>query len=214
MRRIGLGVVAVALTQQLGEGPAVIDFAREAVGPDPAAVRPEQRAVLGLALLQAGRTVEGLALLEQAGDPHAPVSEQANVGMMLAFGLLAAGRAEEAVATLDRVAADAGTYVDRAWAGVARAFARLQLGDGAGVESCLASVLGEVEATEDVLLEAAVRLARRVALEVGALPGADRAATEAEDRLAALGVGLPGWELLFRLAAGAEPARDPLALAT
>ncbi|HWW54627.1 MAG TPA: AAA family ATPase, partial [Acidimicrobiales bacterium] len=100
MRRIGLGVVAVALTQQLGEGPAVIDFAREAVGPDPAAVRPEQRAVLGLALLQAGRTVEGLALLEQAGDPHAPVSEQANVGMMLAFGLLAAGRAEEAVATL------------------------------------------------------------------------------------------------------------------
>ncbi|HWW53313.1 MAG TPA: hypothetical protein VNY84_06075, partial [Acidimicrobiales bacterium] len=91
---------------------------------------------------------------------------------------------------------------------------RLQLGDGAGVESCLAGVLGEVEATEDVLLEAAVRLARRVALEVGALPGADRAATEAEDRLAALGVGLPGWELLFRLAAGAEPARDPLALAT
>ena len=215
MRRIAQGSIAIALTQQLGEGPAVLEVARKLFDIDPAAVLAQERVMLGMALLQTGAVGEALAMLEGAVDPADTLAAQSHPGSVLALAQLTAGATDDALATLDRYCPPgAGTYADRAWAAVARAFARLQEGDLAAVESCFDDALDEVGRTEDRMTDAALRLARSVALEAAGSPSAGRAAVEATDRLADLGVGLPGWQRVFRLAAGAEPARDEVALAT
>ena len=84
-----------------------------------------------------------------------------------------------------------------------------------------------VDATEDRLAQAVVRLALSVALSAAvergmglaeAGPGnrvtPERAAIEAQDRLTTLGVGLPGWDLVFRMVAGQTSAPDPVAVVT
>ena len=120
MRRIGRGAVAIALTQQLGEGASVLDMADEFLGGAAQDVIPEQRSVIGLALLQAGRVDEGLAQLEQALEAAesaalaAPAPPQPNCGSMLALGYLAVGRPGAARAALARhTGPELGTYADR-----------------------------------------------------------------------------------------------------
>jgi hypothetical protein len=74
-----------------------------------------------------------------------------------------------------------------------------------------------VDDTEDRLSQAVIRLAHHVAVSATAAGLADEVewlAVEAYDRMNALGVGFPGWERVFRLMSGSEPARGPVALAT
>ena len=216
MRRIAQGSIAIALTQQLGEGPAVLEVARKLMDIDPAAVLAQERVMFGLALLQSGEVADALAMLEGSVDPADTLVAQSHPGSVLALAQLTTGATDDALATLERYCPPgAGTYADRAWAAIARAFARLRVGDLAAVESGFDEALEEVGRTEDRMTEVALRLARSVAFEAAGFPSAARAADEANDRLAELGVGLPGWRQVFRLAAGAEPpARDPVAVAT
>jgi class 3 adenylate cyclase/tetratricopeptide (TPR) repeat protein len=214
-RRVAKGAIAIALTQQLGEGPAVLEVARSVMDLDPASANAQERVMLGMALLQSGLVSDALAMLKRAVDPNDSLSAQAHPGSVLALAQLSAGMPEAALATLGRYCPPrAGTYADRAWTAIARAFAHLQMGEGADVEACFDEALEEVGRTEDRLTEAALRLARSIALEAAGSPSAARAAVEAADSLTALGVALPGWQRVFRLAAGASPARDEVALAT
>lgn len=203
VRRFGRAVVAIVMTQQLGEGPSVVELAPSGLDEDRGALLAEQRAALGLALLQCEQITEGLSVLEGVLDPHGPAGPQANVGAMAAFGYLAAHRPDDALATLTRYCPPGvGTYADRGWAGIARGFVAVQQGDAAGAEAAFADSTSAVDATGDVLAQATVRLARGVGLGALGLPGAAGAQAEARRRMDALGVGLAGWDRLFRLAVG------------
>jgi hypothetical protein len=217
LRGMAQGAILVASTQQLGEGSTVLDVALELAGSDPAVVNPEQLAAAGLALLQSGRVDEGGACLEHAltrcegGTPP-------NIGAMVALGRVAAGYIDGAVAVLDAYTGpDRGTYIDRAWASVARGFVALARGDGVALQAAFEAALQLVDDTEDVLSQAVIRLAHHIAVSATAA-GLDAEvewlAVEAYDRLSALGVGFPGWERVFRLMAGSEPAHDAVAVAT
>jgi len=193
-RRLGEGGVVIALVQQLGEGAEVLGMAQGIMEADPDLVQPEWRAAVGLALVQTGRTDEGVLLLERAleSNTHHP---QTNLGAMMALGLLAAGRTKEAEVVLNRdCPVGSGTYADQCWAGLARGLAAVQRGDAAGAKDAFADTLAVVDATEDVLAQATVRVARQLALgDVGDDDGAES--------LARMGIDLAGWVHVFRAAA-------------
>jgi tetratricopeptide (TPR) repeat protein len=220
MRRLAEGAVVIAITQQLGEGPALGDLARRVVEDRPHEATPEQRAIRGLGLLQAGEVESAVDVLEEAAGFDEGPETSANIGPMFAFALLAAGRLDDA----DRVLAASappgeGTYADQVWAGIARAFLLHRQGHSsasgsplapvAGVGSAAALALAEAEAvadgTQDRLAQATVRLARARLLRAAGAPEADEAAARASDRLGALGVDLAGWVRVFDLAAARSP---------
>jgi class 3 adenylate cyclase/tetratricopeptide (TPR) repeat protein len=220
MARLARGAVAIARTQQLGEGPAVVGLARDLVESAGAEVMPEQLSVLGLALIQAGELVEGVEVLERAvsGTGRDDQVPQPNCGTMLAIGYLAAGRIEEASATLARHSGPGlGTYADRSWAAVARGFLARAGNDRSGLASAFAEARAEVDATEDRLAQAVVRLAHHIALSPPGddrRPGADPLADEVHDRLERLGVTFTGWDRVLRSVGGEASAPDAVALAT
>jgi class 3 adenylate cyclase/tetratricopeptide (TPR) repeat protein len=117
----------------------------------------------------------------------------------------AVGEAAEALAAADRVDSDErSTYLDRAVAGAARALAHSIAGRAEESVAALEQAAATVDATEDLLGQAVVRLAAASVAAAGGPPLAGVVAADAEERLAALGIRAEGWRRLFDLAVRAE----------
>jgi tetratricopeptide (TPR) repeat protein len=158
--------------------------------------RSESRALLGLALLQLGDAVHATQELSQAVDEAMADGPRANALAGLSLALAAAGRPEEAVARSEEALEVPGlTYADIALATLGRGFALSQLGRVEEAEEAFAGGLAQLDATGDRLGQALVRLAAGEALDA---PGYQE---EGERRLAALGLGAPGWRRVYGLAA-------------
>jgi tetratricopeptide (TPR) repeat protein len=229
---IALGAIACSLAQQLGDGPSALRITRELEDSlvETGGVVPEQKCTIAMVALQCGRVEEALDVLYEAIERCTTDTQRANIGGMLGLALAAAGRGAEADDALDRYCpAGVGTYVDRVWSRVARGFAALQRADGPALLAAFDEALEAADATEDLVSQAAVRLARSFAVRAGQSlfgtlapangdggPAALVAAAEEEAaaRLDGLGVMMPGWQCVFRLAVGAEPALDPVAVGT
>lgn len=177
---------------------------------DPAAIGDRERGVAGgLRALQLGEVDAAVRLLDAAtGEDHDEGGAPARAALALA--LVAAGRVDEA----EEIAAPAlealeGTYHDRAHARVALALGRVRRGEGEAAATCFAEARGEVDGTDDRVVQAVVRLAEAHGLDALGSPRAGEAMSEADARLAALGVAAEGWSTAFRLAA--RPASEAAA---
>ena len=109
----------------------------------------------------------------------------------------------EAIAHSDSVLSEGrSTYLDRRTAGLARALSYARSGNRAAMEQAFRAALMGVDATESVMSQAVVRLARAVAYETMGDVNADAYRLEASSLLADMGVAVPGWERAFRIASG------------
>ncbi|HMQ24756.1 MAG TPA: hypothetical protein PKA98_02115, partial [Acidimicrobiales bacterium] len=158
MRNLALTAVAGAAVH-VGEPHRLPPELRD-VGPDQfgrsAISNEEQLVALGLAALQRGEPDRALAYLEKAGvDGRRPPYPQS----ALALALERSGRGDEAIETADlALAAPGATYLDRSAARVAKALALAAQGDRAATVATLDEALAEVDATDDVVASAIVRL--------------------------------------------------------
>jgi class 3 adenylate cyclase/tetratricopeptide (TPR) repeat protein len=166
----------------------------------------ERRMVLGLALLQAGRLAEAVAELEtareQIEDPAAGAGAATAAALALAY--VTVGRTAEA-----RVLADdgreRGTYLDQLQSATAGAFAQLQAGDATTAEA-FDALVAQADATESTLDQASVRLARARAWRALDRSDAPEAESDAQSRMATMGVDLHGWDRVFTRAARGDRA--------
>lgn len=160
-------------------------------------------ATLALAYLQLDRAQEAVPLLEGALEGADRDGELAYVCCLLALAYAAVGRREDAVEVADRLAPmEGGTYLDRLRAHVGAGLAHAGGGRQGDAEGAFREALRVVDASGDVLDAALVRLARGRALESLGSDEASAVLSEAEGRLADLGVEALGWDELFRRAAG------------
>jgi hypothetical protein len=161
----------------------------------------EYRMVLALALVQTGRTAEAIAELE---DARLTVAEHAGPGSAnnaaLAWAYAVAGRTHDARKAAD-AGIDRGTYLDQFTCALAGAFARVQA-DEPDAADAFDAAMAQIDATEARLDQAIVRVARAHGLAAVGHPDAAAARRDADVRLAALELGMPGWERACRLAAG------------
>ncbi|MEY2453215.1 MAG: hypothetical protein QOD92_2789 [Acidimicrobiaceae bacterium] len=177
---------------------------------DPEAIEPEHEpgqigftdAVIafGLMRVQGGDAQGAVALLEPIVQQSPTLNANATSALALAFA--AAGRPLEAVARADEVLTGAsGTYADSTVALEAKGLALAQQGDGEGAARAFQDAREIVDATDDVLLRALLKLAEGSALQA---VGDRRAATVravADDELQALGLSDTAWRVAFEVAA-------------
>jgi class 3 adenylate cyclase/tetratricopeptide (TPR) repeat protein len=161
----------------------------------------EVRMMLGLALLQAGRTDEALVELEgsRAQVIDLDTGPGAAARSALALALAAAGESERA-RELAQQGAGKGTYLDQQGCAIGGAFALLQLGDPGAVDA-FDALLAAVDETDARLDQAIVRLARARAWAVLGRDDAEAVESDAQCSTASLGRDLAGWDRVFTLAA-------------
>jgi predicted ATPase/class 3 adenylate cyclase len=156
----------------------------------------EVQAQVALADLQLGQPDLALSRLQHTVRTPKEDLVSRFIASSLALAYAAAGRPAEAIAAATRTDDEpVGTYLDEATALVARGFAAEQTGDRDEAETCFAAAIDVMDATEDVLGQAVLRLAPAIAFGDGHL------LAEARDRLAGLGVTAEGWITAFTLAA-------------
>ena len=159
--------------------------------------------LLGMALLQLGDVRHAVHELDRATSAAVAEGPRANALATLALAQAAAGASEEALTTARQVPDVAGfTYFDAALAGLARGFALAQLDHRDEAEAVFRQVTELVDGTGDRLFQAVVRVAAGEALDDTA------ARADGEARLAAMGLGMPGWRQIFRLAVSARGPRS------
>ena len=198
-RSEGIGAMAVlALAIQVGEPDRARDVFEFLDLP---------RAVGTLTVPESDSTV-ALARLQRGEVPPMPDA----VGRALGFatGALVAAASGDVEGALAAARAVPGcgeaTFLDRTMADVAAGLALVRSGSPEDALTCLDRAAAEVGATEDLVGQAVVALARAVATE-GA--GRDSAVSDRSDAviaLARLGLTATGWETAFALAAGVRPA--------
>lgn len=213
---------------QLGDARAALAAADGARGPadetgrdtrgdagsDAAGVPTELLAAKALALLQSERIGEALSCLERVLDPAhvstGPGDEGARTYALAVAALAhaAAGDPDASIAAGREVPLrERGTYLDETYADVGTALAHARGGDAPVAGEILERAVRRVDATEDRLSQAVVRLARARALETLGDDDAGAALGEARERFAALGIDPYGWEAAFAAAgAGARSA--------
>jgi hypothetical protein len=98
-----------------------------------------------------------------------------------------------------------GTYLDRAVAVMATTLVRARAGDQGAADE-LAVAIEAVDATDDVVIQAVLRLAQGAVLSRLGAPDASTACDAAEFRLGELGLDAPGWRNVMRAALAADPA--------
>ena len=193
-------VLDALVATMLGDGDTAVRIMSE-VDVDDASVL----ASAALAYLVGGDTAQAHDVASRAWalDPE-DAGDRAHAGCVRALTAAATGRTEEALASADEVLSVGGSYVDRTRAHLAKAFAQAQLGNPDQMSEALSAAAAIVDASEDELHRALVRLAEGVLATSGV---GQRAATDAEpinvsrDRLEELGVAWRAWERAFRLAA-------------
>ena len=165
----------------------------------------EEQMMLGLALLQAGRTDEAIVALEGARTQVADLENGpgAAARAALTLALAAAGESERA-RELAEQGVGKGTYLDQQGCAIGGAFALLQLGASGAVDA-FDALLATVDETDARLDQAIVRLARARAWTVLGRDDAEAVESDAQCSTASLGRDLAGWDRVFTLAATAVP---------
>ncbi|MGH9084642.1 MAG: hypothetical protein ACRDYW_04255, partial [Acidimicrobiales bacterium] len=163
-------------------------------------------ATLGLHRLQSGDVtgaVESLAAVQRRLAPEV----DPNLHAALALASAAAGSLDVAIDAADEVDAHPrSTYMDRLTAGIARGLALGQRGDHAASVAVFDQARAAADATEDRISQALVRLADALAAPARGTADAAERASEADRRLAELGLSDTGWRQAFSLALGVSPA--------
>ncbi|MFT5531193.1 MAG: class 3 adenylate cyclase/tetratricopeptide (TPR) repeat protein [Candidatus Poriferisodalaceae bacterium] len=155
----------------------------------------------GLALLQLGDVAGALDVL--LGVELGDLGVRAYLDSVLSLAFACNNDIAEAIAHSDSVLSEGrSTYLDRRTAGLARALSYARSGNRAAMEQAFRDALMGVDATESVMSQAVVRLARAVAYETMGDVNADAYRLEASSLLADMGVEVPGWERAFRIASG------------
>ena len=142
----------------------------------------------------------------EVADPALPAAMAAtkntNAISALALALAAAGRPGDAITRADEVlAGDSGTYADTTVALEAKGLALAQQGDADGSVRAFQEARTIVEATDDVLIRALLRLAEGSALEVVGDRRASAVSAAADNDLEALGLSDTAWRVAFSVAA-------------
>ncbi len=167
----------------------------------------EQLVSRALLALQCAQPDEALDLLRELDRATGERSTVGYPGAVRALALAASGRVDDAIAAADLVEGDdRSTYLDRAWAGLASASAAARRGDRAAVDVRFPDLCAHVDATEDRIAQAVIRLGWALALEVVGDPAAPSLLAESSDRFASLGIDTGGWAVLIRQAVGMTPA--------
>ena len=156
----------------------------------------------GLMRLQHGDAGGAVALLEPVVLAAPTKTKNTNAISALALALSAAGRPAEAIARADEVlAGDSGTYADTTVALEAKGLALAQQGDVEGTARAFQQARTIVEATDDILIRALLRLAEGSALGALGDRRAEIVAASAESDLEALGLSDTAWRTAFAVAA-------------
>jgi class 3 adenylate cyclase/tetratricopeptide (TPR) repeat protein len=167
----------------------------------------EHVASRALLALQTGRPDEALDLLRELDRATGERSAVGYSGAVSALALAAAGRVDEALGAAQVVEGDdRSTYLDRSWAGLAAGAAAARSGQHAAVDTRFRELCARIDATDDRIAQAVVRLGWALALEVAGDPAAPSLLDEASDRFAGLGVDPGGWAAIIRQAVGMAPA--------
>ena len=166
----------------------------------------ERVTALGLHRLQAGDAAGAAAVLGELADRLAPEIDP-NLTSALALAYVASGRLEDAIERAEAVEQhQRASYMDRLVAGTARGLALTRLGDQSAAAAAFERVRSAADGTEDLISQALVRLAAAIAAT--ARGGADAAerSSEADRRLAELGMSETGWRQAYLLALGVSTA--------
>jgi len=203
-----VGLIPASTAVQLGDPEMAEEALRGKIVSDPLTGDSigygERGVVVGLTALQLGRVADGIANLEEADRDAHTEGERAYAKAVLVLAYAAGRDPERALSTADALAAlSAGTYLDRITATLGQAFALLQLGRSAEAEAALKDATAIVDATDDVLDQAIVRLAHGIGLAALGDAGAPTVLEDAATRLGKIGIDAHGWDLVFRQAAGA-----------
>jgi hypothetical protein len=158
-----------------------------------------------LLAVQRSRPDEALDLLRNVQLATGERASSGYTGAVAALALAAAGRLDEALASAATVEGDErSTYLDRVWAGLANGSIAARRGDEDAVADTFTSLTTSVDATDDQIAQAVVRLGHATALEALAAGAtglaADLETTEAADSADAALAAVPG---------GVETAEPP-----
>ena len=152
--------------------------------------------------LQQGDAGGAVALLEPVVLAAPTKTKNTNAMSALALALAAAGRPADAIARADEVLAeDGGTYADTTVALEAKGLALAQQGDAEGSARAFQEARTVVDATDDVLIRALLRLAEGSALEVVGDGRASAVSASADQELELLGLSDTAWRVAFSVAA-------------
>ena len=166
----------------------------------------ERSTSVGLHRLQTGDVAGAMAGLDAMRARLAPAVDP-NLQAAVALAHAVAGQLDDALTEADEVDHhERATYLDRITAGIARGLALTRQGERAAATAAFDQVQATADATEDRVSQALARLAGATA--ASALGEADAAvrSSEAEVRLAELGMQDTGWRQAFSVATGISPA--------
>jgi hypothetical protein len=157
---------------------------------------------VGLHRLQCGDVAGAVALMSSLEARLHPEIDP-NLHSALALANVANGSIDDALAAADEVDAhERASYLDRLTAGIARALALSRRGDVAASTAAFDQVRAAADATEDRVSQTLVRLADATAATARSDPDAPVRLSEAEARLAELGMSDTAWRQAFTLAVG------------
>lgn len=156
---------------------------------------------LARALLQAGRVEESIAEFERMVPrlPDLSTGSGAALRAALTLALAAGNRLDDAEVHID--AGVRGSYLDGLQLDLAAAFVALRRSDPDALAR-FDEIVTQLDATEAILEQAIVRIARAQAYAAVDDPRSVEARADADRALEAADIAMPGWETTFRLAAG------------
>ena len=166
----------------------------------------ERATAIGLHRLQTGDVAAAVETLFTLRRRLAPEVDP-NLHSALALAHVAEGSLDDALAEADEVDAHPrASYMDRLTAGMARGLALTRRGDHAASVAAFDQVRAAADATEDRVSQALVRLADATAASARGEADAAERASEADRRLAELGLASTGWRQAYSVALGLSPA--------
>ena len=162
----------------------------------------ERTASVGLHRLQSGEVAAAVAVLSSLQQRLLPEIDP-NLHSALALAHVADGALDEALIEADAVDAhDRSSYLDRITAGIARGLALSRRGDVPAATAAFDQVKAAADATEDQVSQTLVRLADATAASARGEADAAVRMSEAEGRLAELGLSETSWRQAYTLAVG------------